>query len=119
HPSTAWRQHGVSRPDRMINDETPIKPATPAPSEPAVHSSGGLEVLRKYWNERIKRKRETAVKMAENGEYAPAHRLSVEADATELCLKDLNTESTSNAERSQPRAENLNAMETPNTNVNP
>ncbi len=27
----------------MINDETPIKPATPAPSEPAVHSSVGLE----------------------------------------------------------------------------
>ena len=48
-----------------------------------------LEVLRKYWHDRIQRKRETAKKMAENGEYALAHRLSVEADATELCLKDI------------------------------
>lgn len=53
--------------DRMINDETPIKPATSAPSEPAVHSSAlvspqpgevwkhyrhGLVLIIRAWNER-------------------------------------------------------------------
>jgi len=73
-----------------------IKPETALPSEPQVRSSAWLEVLRKYWNERIERKRATAKKMADNGEYSLANRLANEADATELCLKDLETESTSN-----------------------
>lgn len=90
----------------MTTSTTTNNPETALPGEPKVRSSAWLEVLCKYWNERIQRKRATAQKMAENGEYALAHRLAVEADATELCLKDLETESTSNdqAQAQPPKA---------------
>jgi hypothetical protein len=37
----------------------------------------------------VPRKREQAKKFADNGEYSIAARMASEADATELCLADL------------------------------
>lgn len=48
-----------------------------------------LEVLRQYWKERIDRKKTASQGFAKNGEYFIAARLWTEAEATELCLKDL------------------------------
>jgi len=71
---------------------------TQAQSEPQVHSSAWLDVLRFYWNDRYVRKLHSATKAAHAGDYATALKETAEAEATKLCLQDLETESTSNAE---------------------
>jgi hypothetical protein len=87
-------------PSSRTGDQKPMntpdvieQPTAPTP----VACSAWLEVLRKYWNERIERKKEHAKELALAGDYALANQRSMEADATELCLKDLETESTPNA----------------------
>lgn len=55
----------------MINDETPIKPATPAPSEPAVHSSD-LVSLRQKLEDLSKQARDKMDAAAAKEEYGEA-----------------------------------------------
>ena len=82
----------------MNNPDVTEQEKAPTP----VACSAWLEVLRKYWNERIERKRSSARNFAAGGEYSIAARMAAEAEATELCLKDLETESTSNGGTEAP-----------------
>ena len=66
------------------------------PTPPALASATLLDVLRKYWHDRINRKKNDAIKAAAKGQYNDACKAIIEAEATELCLRDLETESTSN-----------------------